>query len=72
MRDRCLACSCRPCCSRDEGGDDVGGVPVETAAGPVVSHCGSRVSVTGCLLHITQRDSRIKRGSDERMPEAMG
>ena len=29
----------------DVGGDDVGGVPVQAAAGPVVPHRGSRVSM---------------------------
>ncbi len=38
--------------SGDEGGHDVGGVPVEAAPGPVVAHRGSRVGVTGCFLDV--------------------
>ena len=45
-----------PCCSGDGGGDDVGRVPIEAGACPVVAHGGARVGVGGGLLHITQRD----------------
>jgi hypothetical protein len=53
----------------DVGGDDVGSVPVQAAAGPVVPHCGSRVSVGGGLLHVAQRHASVERGGDERVSE---
>jgi hypothetical protein len=34
------------------GGDDVGCVPVQAAAGPVVPHRGPRVSVGGGLVNV--------------------
>jgi hypothetical protein len=37
----------------DISGDNVGGVPVETAAGAVVSHGGPGISVGGGFLHIS-------------------
>jgi hypothetical protein len=54
---------------RDIGGDDVGGVPVQTAAGAVVSHGGPGISVRGRFLHVPQRDPRVQRGGDERVPQ---
>jgi hypothetical protein len=39
------------------GGDDVGGVPVQAAAGPVVPDGGPRVRVRGGFLDIAQRHS---------------
>ena len=47
--------------ARDVGGDDKGRVPVQAAAGPVVSHRGSQVSVAGGFLH-------VPRHGDERVP----
>src|SRR5262249_56958886 len=41
-----------PCGTGDVGGDDVGGVPVQTAAGAVVSHGGPGISMRGGFLHI--------------------
>jgi hypothetical protein len=38
----------------DVGGDDVGGVPVETAAGAVVPHGGPGIGVGGGFLYISQ------------------
>ena len=35
----------------------------------VVPHRGSRISVRGGLLHVAQRNPRIKRRGDERVPE---
>ena len=56
----------------DEGGDDVSGVPVEGLATPVVAHRRSRVGVAGRFLHITQRDTRIQGGGDERCRKVCG
>ena len=55
--------------SGDVGGDDVGGVPVQTAAGAVVSHGGAGISVGGGFLHVPKRDPGVQRGGDERMPQ---
>jgi hypothetical protein len=44
----------------DVGGNDVGGVPVETAAGAVVANCGPWVSVGGGFLDISQGDASIE------------
>ncbi len=57
--------------ARDEGRHDVGGVPVEGHAGPVVAHRGARVGMTGRFLNVEQRDTRIESGRDERMPQRM-
>jgi hypothetical protein len=46
------------------GGDDVGGMPVQAASGPVIPHCGSRVSVGGGLLHVTERHTGIETGRE--------
>ncbi len=43
----------------DVGGNDIGGVPVQAAAGPVIPHRCSRVGVRGGLLHVAQRDPGI-------------
>src|SRR5271154_4611831 len=53
------------------GGDDVGCVPVQAAAGPVVSHGGARVSVGGCLLDVTERHAGVERRGDERVPQCV-
>jgi len=53
----------------DIGGDDVDGVPVQTAAGAVVSHGGPGIGVRGGFLHVPQRDPGVQRGSDERVPQ---
>src|ERR1700724_2139126 len=55
--------------ARDKGSDDIGGVPVQAAAGPVVPHRGPRIRVGGGLLHIAQRYPDVERGGDERVPE---
>jgi len=51
------------------GGDDIGSVPVQAAAGPVVPHGGSRVSVGSRFLNIAQRHADVETGGDERVPE---
>ena len=51
------------------GGDDVGGVPVQTAAGAVVSHGGAGIGVGGGFLHVPERDPGVERGGDERVPK---
>jgi hypothetical protein len=47
-------CGVLPGGTSDIGGDDVGGVPVETAAGAVVSHGGPGISVGGGFLYVPQ------------------
>jgi hypothetical protein len=44
-------------------------VPVEAGPGTVVAHGGARVSVRGDLLDVTERDSGIKGGCNERVPK---
>ena len=44
----------------DVGGDDIGGVPVQAAPGPVISHRGSGVGMGGCFLDVAQRYSGIQ------------
>jgi hypothetical protein len=43
------------------GSHDVGGMLVQAAAGPVVSHRGPRVRMRGGFLDIAQRDPGIQR-----------
>jgi hypothetical protein len=50
----------------DGDGEDAGGVPVEGLAARVIAHRGSRVGVAGRFVHITQRESSVQRGGDER------
>lgn len=50
----------------DEGYDDVGGVPVEVLAAPVVHGGCPRVSVPSGHLHFSERDACVKGGHDER------
>ena len=57
--------------SGDVGGDDVGGMPVQAATGPVVPHRGSRVSMRRGILDIAQRDPGIERGGDERVAQGV-
>ena len=52
-------------------GDDVGGVPVETAPRRVIAHRGARVGVRGRFLHVPKRDPGVKGGSNERVPQGM-
>ena len=56
----------------DEGGDDVGGVPVEGDAGAVVAHRGARVGVAGGFLDVAQRDAGVEGGGDERVAQGVG
>jgi hypothetical protein len=51
--------------------DDVGGVPVQGRAGPVIAHRGSRVRVRGGFLHVSQRDPCVQGGVDERVPQGV-
>ena len=44
----------------DVGGDNIGRVPVQAAAGPVISHRGPRVRMGGGFLHVAQRDPGIQ------------
>jgi len=56
----------------DVGGDDIGGVPVQAAAGPVVPDRGARVRVRRRLLHVPQGHSGIQGGGDEGVSERVG
>jgi hypothetical protein len=58
-----------PGSTRDIGGDDVGGMPVQTAPGTVVSHGGPGISMRGGFLHVPQRDPSVQRRGDERVPQ---
>ena len=42
------------------GGDDVGRVPVQGRAGPVVAHGGPRVGVGSSFLDVAQRDAGVE------------
>ena len=53
----------------DVGGDDIGRMPVQAAAGPVVPNCGSRVGVGGGLLDVAQRHAGVQGGGDECVPQ---
>jgi hypothetical protein len=53
------------------GGDDVRGVPVETVAGPVISHRCARIGMRGRFLDIPKRNSGIKGGGDERVSQGV-
>jgi hypothetical protein len=55
----------------DEGGDDVGGVPVKRLAAPVITHRRSRVGVTGRFLDVAQRYAGIQGRGDERVPQGV-
>ena len=46
-------------------------MPVQAAAGAIVSHGGARISVGGGFLHVPQRHSGIQRRSDKGMPQGM-
>ena len=54
--------------SDDVGGDDVGGMPVERGAGPVIAHRGARISVRSGFLHVPERDPGDQGSGDERVP----
>ncbi len=58
--------------TRDVGGDNIGRVPVQAAAGSVIPHRGTRIGVRGGLLHVTQRDPGIQSGGDERVAKRVG
>ena len=57
--------------SGEVGGDDVGGVPVEAAAGPVVAHRCARIGVRGRFLHVAERDPGVEGGGNERVPQGV-
>ena len=57
---------------RDVGGDDVGRVPVQAAAGPVIPHRRPRVCMRGGLLHVAQRHPGIESGGDEGVSQRVG
>jgi len=41
-------------------------------AGPVLTHRGSRIGVTGGFLNVAQRDAGVEGGGDERVKQRMG
>ena len=53
----------------DVGGDDIGGMPVEAAAGTVVADRGPRIGVRGGSLDIPQGDASVEGCGDERVAE---
>jgi hypothetical protein len=55
--------------SGEVGGDDVGGVAVEGAAGAVVAAGLARVGVPGEVLHISQAAPRLEGGGDRRLTQ---
>jgi hypothetical protein len=55
--------------SGEVGGDDVGGVAVEGAAGAVVAAGLARVGVPGEVLHIPQAAPRVEGGGDRRLTQ---
>jgi hypothetical protein len=55
--------------ARDIRGHDVGGVPVQAAAGPVVADRGPRIGVRCGFLDVAQRHPCVECGGDERVPQ---
>jgi hypothetical protein len=55
----------------EEGCDDVGGVPVEGLAGPVVAHGRARVGVGGGFLDVPEWDAGVEGGGDEAVAQAV-
>jgi hypothetical protein len=53
----------------DEGGDDVGGVPVEGDSSSVVTHGRARVRMTRGFLDVAQRDTGVEGSGDEGMAQ---
>src|SRR5687768_2496672 len=62
---------CSACGAGDEGGDDVGSVPVEGLATTVVAHGRAWVGVAGRFLHVAQRHAGVEGGGDESVPEGV-
>jgi hypothetical protein len=62
-------CGVLPGGTGEAGGDGIGRVPVQAAAGAVVSHRGAGIGVGGGLLDIPERDPRVEGGGDERVPQ---
>ncbi len=65
-------CATSSACSGDEGGDDVGGVPVERPACSVVSHCGSGVGMRCGFLDVSEWYSGVEGGGYETVSKRMG
>jgi len=53
-------------------GDDAGGVPIQAAAGAVVSHGGPGIGVRGGFLDVAERHPGVQGGGDERVPQRVG
>src|SRR3954447_20042918 len=50
-------------------GDEVGRVPIEREACPVVAHGGARVGVRGGFVNVRKWDASVECGGDERVPQ---
>ena len=48
--------------------DNIGHVPVQAPAGPVIPHRGPRIGMQGGLLNVAQRDAGIQCRGDEHVP----
>jgi hypothetical protein len=66
-----VGCQFLPGGTGDVGGNDVGGMPVQAAAGTVVANRGPRVRVGGGFLDISQRDASIESCRDERVAQGV-
>jgi len=57
------------CAGGRVGGEDVVRVAVQVLAGPVVSHGGARVRVTGGNLDVAEINAGIEHRGDERVAQ---
>jgi hypothetical protein len=62
-------CGVLPGGTSEVGGDDIGRVPVQAAAGTVIADRGPRVGLGGGFLDVAQGDARIESCGDECMAE---
>jgi hypothetical protein len=62
-------CGVLPGSTGDVGGDDIGGVPVQAAAGTVIPHRDPGIGVRGGFLDVAERDPGVEGGGDERVPQ---
>ena len=60
-----MAVRCLPGGSGKVGGDDVGGMSVKAAAGPVIAHRGARIGMRGGFLDVAERNPGVQRRGDE-------
>jgi hypothetical protein len=62
-------CGVLPGGTGEVGGDDIGSVPVQAAAGTVIPHRGPGIGVRGGLLDVAERNPGVEGGGEERMPQ---